>query len=44
MMDKLINYEHLPMTDEPSYSPFRKPRPLRQPKPGELLFEFVRAR
>ena len=31
------------MSDEPFYSPKAKPDPPRQPKPGELLFEFVRA-
>jgi hypothetical protein len=31
------------MSDEPFYSPNAKPRPPRQPKPGELLFEFQRA-
>ena len=29
--------------DEPFYAPFRTPAPPRQPKPGELLFEFIRA-
>ena len=29
------------MSDQRFYSPFRKPPPPRQPKPGELLFEFV---
>jgi hypothetical protein len=31
------------MTDEPFYSPNYKPPPPRVAKPGELLFEFVRA-
>jgi len=31
------------MSDEPFYSPLKNPPPPRQPKPGELLFEFVRA-
>jgi hypothetical protein len=31
------------MTQEPFYSPNRKPAPARASKPGELLFEFVRA-
>jgi hypothetical protein len=31
------------MSDEPFYSPNAKPRPPRQPKPGELLVEFQRA-
>jgi hypothetical protein len=29
------------MADEPFYAPGRKPRPARQPKAGELLFEFL---
>ena len=28
--------------DEPFSAPFRTPTPPRQPKPGELLFEFIR--
>jgi hypothetical protein len=28
------------MMDEPFYSPKAKPRPARQPRPGETLFEF----
>jgi hypothetical protein len=32
------------MSDEPFYSPNRKPRPARQPRPGELLFEFRNSR
>jgi hypothetical protein len=31
------------MSDEPFYSPNLKPASPRQAKPGELLFEFVRA-
>ena len=31
------------MSDEPFYSPNYKPAPARIAKPGELLFEFVRA-
>lgn len=31
------------MTDEPFYAPNRKPALAREAKPGELLFEFVRA-
>jgi hypothetical protein len=31
------------MTDEPFYNPNAKPPPPRVPRPGELLFEFVRA-
>jgi hypothetical protein len=31
------------MTDEPFYSPKYTPPPPRVAKPGELLFEFVRA-
>lgn len=31
------------MSDEPFYAPFRTPPPPRQPKPGELLFDFLRA-
>jgi hypothetical protein len=31
------------MSDAPFYAPFRTPAPPRQPKPGEHLFEFVRA-
>jgi hypothetical protein len=31
------------MTDEAFYSPTAKPAPARIAKPGELLFEFVRA-
>lgn len=31
------------MTDDPFYSPTYKPAPGRLAKPGELLFEFVRA-
>ena len=31
------------MSDEPFYSPNRKPPPPRQPQPGERLFEFIRA-
>jgi hypothetical protein len=31
------------MSDEPFYSPKAKPPPPRVAKPGELLFEFVRA-
>jgi hypothetical protein len=31
------------MGDEPFYSPNAKPAPARVAKPGELLFEFVRA-
>jgi hypothetical protein len=31
------------MSDEPFYSPTAKPAPPRVAKPGELLFEFVRA-
>jgi len=31
------------MVDEPFYSPHRK-APVRQPKPGELLFEFYTER
>jgi len=31
------------MNDEPFYSPNHKPAPAREAKPGELLFEFVRA-
>jgi hypothetical protein len=30
------------VSDEPFYSPTYRP-PKRQPRPGELLFEFVRA-
>ena len=30
------------MIDEPFYQPDRKPAPKREPKPGELLFEFTR--
>jgi hypothetical protein len=30
------------MSDQPFYSPNWKPPPPRQPKPGELLFEFYR--
>jgi hypothetical protein len=33
---------HIPMTDN-NQSWWNKPAPVRQPKPGELLFEFVRA-
>jgi hypothetical protein len=32
------------MSDEPFYSPNAKPAPPRLPKPGFLLFEFVRVR
>jgi hypothetical protein len=32
------------MSDQPFYSPNWKPPPPRQPKPGELLFEFYRER
>jgi hypothetical protein len=31
------------MSDEPFYSPKATPAPARVAKPGELLFEFVRA-
>jgi hypothetical protein len=31
------------MADDPFYSPNAKPAPARVAKPGELLFEFVRA-
>lgn len=31
------------MADEDWYKPNRPPLPPRQPKPGEVLFEFVRA-
>jgi hypothetical protein len=31
------------MIDEPFYSPTYKPAPARVAKPGELLFEFIRA-
>jgi hypothetical protein len=31
------------MNDEPFYSPNHKPAPQAKRKPGELLFEFVRA-
>jgi hypothetical protein len=31
------------VSDEPFYAPFRTPAPPRQPKAGELLFEFLRA-
>jgi hypothetical protein len=31
------------MSDEPFYSPNAKPVPARVAKPGELLFEFIRA-
>jgi hypothetical protein len=31
------------MSDEPFYSPKAKPSPARVARPGELLFEFVRA-
>jgi hypothetical protein len=31
------------MTDEPYWKPNRKPAPVREAKPGEPLFEFVRA-
>jgi hypothetical protein len=33
---------HHPMTDDPFYAPSRAPLPRRQPRPSELLFEFVR--
>jgi hypothetical protein len=31
------------MSDEPFYRPSQKPAPARVAKPGELLFEFIRA-
>ena len=31
------------VSDDPFYKPSRTPNPRRQPNPGELLFEFVRA-
>lgn len=31
------------MADDDWYKPNRQPAPARTPKPGELLFEFVRA-
>jgi hypothetical protein len=31
------------MSDEPFYSPHQPPAPPRVAKPGELLFEFIRA-
>ena len=37
------NAHSLVMNDDPFYAPNHKPPPPRQPKPGELLFEFLRA-
>jgi glutaredoxin-related protein len=30
------------MADEPFYAPGRKPTPAREPRHGEVLFEFIR--